>query len=258
MSSKYDKQLQVIPEIQGRIADIHPFLAQVFPVAVAEDDQFFVFDIVPPENHFTLVAQAPIPMPVPQGVRAAFPLECYGDKITCVVTGEVFDSLEGYVTIFHEFIHCQQFETCEHELKQMLVIARRAQDENDHMWEINHPFPYDTPRFAELYTQFLMAVAKEEERTLSECRKQLRETLSVVDYEYMIWQEWKEGFARFIENRIRSRVGLGENHSGKEEPYTRVSFYEGGAHLIEYVVKGEPQLAVDIERLFGRMLQGEL
>jgi hypothetical protein len=38
--------------------------------------------------------------------------------MACVVTGEVFDSLEGIVTIFHEFVHCQQFETCERELKQ--------------------------------------------------------------------------------------------------------------------------------------------
>lgn len=177
-------------------------------------------------------------MPIPQGVRAAFPLECYGDKINCVVTGEVFDSLEGYVTIFHEFMHCQQFEICERELKQKLGIARRAQDENDHMWEINHPFPYGDPRFVERYTQFLKAVARDERGAVSECCKQLRETMAAGDHEYMIWQEWKEGFARFIGNQIRIRVGLEENHSGREEPYTRVSFYEGGTNLIEYVVNG--------------------
>lgn len=90
----------------------------VFPIAVAEGGQFLFFDVEELGKSYQLVKKTPAPTPVPQGVRAAFPLECYDNRMACVVTGEVFDSLEGIVTIFHEFVHCQQFETCERELKQ--------------------------------------------------------------------------------------------------------------------------------------------
>ncbi len=94
-------------------------------------------------------------MSIPEGVRAAFPLEGLDNRIACVVTGEVFDSLDGFVTIFHEFIHCQQFETCEAKLKEKLGIARRAQAVQDFMWELDHPFPYQSPEFSSLYQSFL-------------------------------------------------------------------------------------------------------
>ena len=89
------------------------------------------------------------------GVRAAFPLDLYDNRTVCVVTGEVFDDLKGYVIIFHEFIHCQQAENIEPELKQTLNIARKAVENGDSMWEINHPFPYENPDFVRLYQSFL-------------------------------------------------------------------------------------------------------
>ncbi len=83
-------------------------------------------------------------MLIPQGVRAAFPLECYGNRMACVVTGDVFDALDGYVTIFHEFIHCQQAESAEQSLKQSLGVAGQAQNAGDFMG-LTHPFPCAAP-----------------------------------------------------------------------------------------------------------------
>ena len=51
-----------------------------------------------------------------------------------------------------------------------------------------------------------------------EKRAALRQSLSRDDREYMVWQEWKEGFARLIENRIRGRSELAENHGGAKSP----------------------------------------
>ncbi len=31
-------------------------------------------------------------------------------------------------------------------------------------------------------------------------RRKLRKTLDRIDFEYMVWVEWKEGFVRYIEN----------------------------------------------------------
>lgn len=257
MKSGHERQLQVIFDIKKRIVSIHPFLEQVFPVALVEDDQFLIYDIDESGQRYVFVKSAPTPMPIPLKVRAAFPLECYGGRTACIVTGDVFDSLEGYVTIFHEFVHCQQSETCEHELKQTLEIARIAQTESDYMWEINYPFPYDSTDFSDLYTLFLDKLDNDRKGKVSEYRSRLKQILEKNDYEYMVWQEWKEGFARLIENRIKSRLGLVENHGGNRKPFDRVLFYEGGAGYIEFLGLREPRLLVEIEKLFHVIMRGE-
>jgi hypothetical protein len=243
---KYAPQLQKLFELRAQIEDIHPLLAHLFPVAIVENDRFLVFDVDPSGKHYTFVQQAPTPMPIPQGVRAAFPLECYGGKPACIVTADVFDTLDGYVTLFHEFVHCYQYETCEEPLKATLNVARQAQAANDFMWELNHPFPYAESSFVETYTALLKAAAHQHPDTIRACRAELRAHLRARDFEYMIWQEWKEGFARYIENRIQLRLGLPENHGGSEQPFSRVAFYAGGARLIA----SHPELATDLEALF--------
>lgn len=244
---KYTSHLQKVFEIQAQIETVHPLLAHVFPIAIVENDQFLIFDVGPSGKRYTFTKQAPTPMPIPQGVRAAFPLECYGNKPACIVTADVFDTLDGYVTLFHEFVHCYQYQTGEDTLKATLSVARQAQAANDFMWEINYTFPYTAPDFVETYTAFVEAAARQQHDLIRDCRARLRAILRVEDFEYMIWQEWKEGFARYIENRIQQRLGLAENHGGAEPPFSRVAFYEGGARLIA----SHSEMAIDLEALFN-------
>jgi hypothetical protein len=253
MTSEYLPQLQQIFQLQQTIRDIHPFLEKLFPVAIVKDDQFFIYDLDPAGQEYIFARQVETPMPVPPQVRAAFPLENYDERMVCVVTGDVFDQLAGYVTIFHEFIHCRQFESGEQQVKQSLDVARKALAANDFMWEINHPFPYSSPDFVRAYQAVLEAQSLAE---IMRARQRLKEMLSANDYEYMVWQEWKEGLARFIENRIKVRLGLPQNQGGKEQPFSRVTFYAGGANFIATLDKAEPGLITDIERLFERMFQG--
>jgi hypothetical protein len=105
MTSEYLPQLQPIVQLQQTIRNIHPFLEQLFPVAIVKDDQFFIYDLGPDGQQYIFARQVETPMPVPPQVRVAFPLENYDGRMVCVVTGDVFDQLAGYVTIFHEFIH---------------------------------------------------------------------------------------------------------------------------------------------------------
>jgi len=254
MTTDYRLSLQKVLLTQQAIQDLHPLLEKAFPIAIVEKDRFLIHDLDPLTKTYTLVQEAPTPMPIPQGVRAAFPLESYQGRAACVVTGDVFDEPAGCVTIFHEFIHCQQYETCEQKLKQGLSIAHKAQAANDYMWELNHPFPYTDPAFVQVYAAFLAAAGLDEIRPL---RRQLKDLLKAEDYEYMVWQEWKEGFARWIENRLCQRLGLPENTGGQGQPFSRVSFYAGGAHYIQTLEEQEPGLVNDIERLFGRMLTGD-
>ncbi len=250
METDYSYALKKIFEIQQAIRDIHPFLEKVCPVAIAENGQFLIYDVPPHQDAYTFIKRVEFPMPIPDGVRAAFSLESYNLRMACVVTGEVFDDLDGYVTIFHEFVHCQQFETCEFSLKQRLGVARRAQEANDYMWEIDHPFPYNLPEFEQAYQALLAS------HTLLEAeyiRAQLKAMLDEHDYEYMVWQEWKEGFARYIENEIQRRLGLPENHGGKDLPFNRVAFYAGGSHFIKLLSRQEPELVNLVKELFDRM-----
>jgi hypothetical protein len=250
MTSEYIPQLQQIFTIQQTIGDVHPFLEKLFPVAIVKDEQFFIYDVDPTGRQYELVKQTPTPMPIPDGVRAAFPLDSHNGRMVCVVTEDVFEETAGYVTIFHEFVHCQQFENGEQTVKQTLGLARKAEAANDYMWEINYPFPYSAPEFVLAYQSFLETQAPAE---IMAVRQRLRAILATDDYDYMVWQEWKEGLARFIENKMRQRLDLPENQGGRDQPFTRVSFYAGGAHFIQALDQQEPQLTADIERLFGRM-----
>jgi hypothetical protein len=249
----YERPLQKVIDLQQKIRDVHPLFGNPYPVAIAEGDTFLVFDVDQEEGAYHLVTQAPTPMPVPVGVRAAFNLECYQNRTACVVTGEVFDTLEGYVTIFHEFVHCYQASTCEQKLKQSLNIARQALAVGNFMWEIEHPFPYTDHQFTETYLTLLQAVEAGVRDDALHSHRRLEQFLQPVDFEYLIWQEWKEGFARLIENRIQRLFNLPENHYGHQPPYHRITFYEGGAGLIATLSRDAPQLTDDLEQLFWKI-----
>ena len=172
----------------------------------------------------------------------------------CCVTPDVFDENLGYVTIFHEFIHCHQGETMEARLKAELGVAREAMQKKDYMWELNYGFPYADDRFIEVYGAFIEALENQDTESVTQSRQELRRILSKHEYEYMVWQEWKEGFARFMENRMRLLLGGEENNYGLEQPFHRISFYVGGASYIRFLLLSAPELETDLEGLFHRLL----
>ena len=251
MENKYSDRLRKIIDTRKKILDIHPFLEELYPVAIVEDDHFLVHDLDDVTGEYRFAGRFPTPMPVPPGVKAAFHLECYGNRIACVVSGDVLDESDGIVTVFHEFTHCMQSEICEEELKQQLEVAVKAREADDFMWELNHPFPYDDRDFTALYGSILKA---EDLPDIEEYRNKLEEHLEPLDYQYMVWQEWKEGFARLIENRIRKKLRLFENRYGGEPPYDRIAFYSGGEHYIGALNEKDSNILFDIEALFHRML----
>jgi len=250
MRMKYGDALQKVLDLQQKILDIHPLFSKPYPIAIVKGKTFLVFDLDETGKAYQLVRQAPTPMPIPVGVRAAFDLECYDNKIACVVTGEVFDTLDGYVTIFHEFVHCHQASTCELKLKQSLEVARQAMAAGDYRWEIEHPFPYNNPDFVETYAALLQAADANSAEEVLRTHRRLGRFLQPLDFEYLTWQEWKEGLARLIENRLQWRFNLLENHYGREQPYHRITLYEGGAGLIAALIKDKPELYHDLEKLF--------
>lgn len=252
--SKVDKALQKLTQMHQEIRDIHPSLLLLHPIAVVEADSLFIFDVDSSHQRYTFREKEPVPFPMEKGIRASFPLASYGGKPTCVVSREVFDSLKGYATIFHEFIHCTQYLTCENRLKQELQIAQEAARAKNYSWEINYSFPYQDAEFVKAYSRLLLELADHDTGTVLHMRRDLKQRLRQIDYEYMVWVEWKEGFARFIENEIRSRIGIEANRSGNEQPYNRVTFYYGGEEFIRFLMHHDREQFLDIEALFKRMV----
>lgn len=251
---KWDDGLNRIFEVQENIKDLHPFIEKLFPVTVAENDRIFIFEPELKEKKYIFVKEANAPLKIPKGVRAAFPLECYQNKMSCVITAEVFDNLFGYVEIFHEFIHCMQYELCEIKIKNNLKIFQKALLKKDFNWEIEYSFPYNNLEFENTYSSFLKSVYDKNYKDIIEDKKRLRRILNDEDFEYMTMQEWKEGFARFIENKISKKLGFKENRYGSVKPFTRISFYVGGEGYIKFLTAIEPDLAIDIEKLFYKMM----
>ena len=231
---------------------IHPALEKFYPVAVVQDERLCIYDIG--QDKYRLVKHVSVPIPIPKGIRAAFQLQDYGGRIACVVSPDVFDSQEGYVTLLHEFVHCYQYETCEQDIKMTLDIAQKAVEVDDFMWEINYPFPYVGSDFILPYTDFLQALEANNETEVSDSRIQLKAYLALHDYEYMIWQEWKEGFARWVENQIKQHLKIPVNTKGTQLPYDRVVFYVGGAALIDFLVKRDPACVQNLPHLFEKMM----
>jgi hypothetical protein len=252
---KYLEPVNKLLPIHQGVAGFNPALSQLYPVVIVEGEGMLIYDCLNNRERYQFIKHIPAPMPIPKGVRAAFQLEDYGGRIACVVTPDVFDTPEGYVTILHEFVHCYQYETCEQALKSKLDIAQQAQEKGDFMWEIQHPFPYQAGAFTRAYARFFEAIATGDQPGLRMARGELYDYLGLHDFEYLVWQEWKEGFARWVENHAHHKLGLSENFGGLEPPFSRVTFYAGGAAYIDFLQTREPHLVNDLEALFTRMAE---
>lgn len=247
---KYATALARVFEYHQLFREAHPSVDRLHPIAVVEDQHFYVFDLNADTTAYEPAVDFPAPMPVPQGVRAAFPLEHYDNRPSCVITGDAFDTPTGYVMIFHEFVHCHQSETVEQELRDALPLAQMAMEANDFMWEINYPFPYDNPEFENRYAGFMDALDRGMSSEALQIREELREILSDTEFQYMVWQEWKEGFALYVENKLRDLAGLNENMVGRNIPFGRTAFYAGGSRYIRLLTRENQALLNDLRLLF--------
>ena len=245
--------LSKIHELHNQLIDIDASLARLYPVTIAKDDTFFVFDLDVIGEKYELKLEYPTPMQIPKGILAAFPLDFYNMKPSAIVSEDVFESLDGYVFIFHEFVHCYQSESCENELRETLEIERKSREENNFMWEITHPFPYENSIFIEKTMELDNYFNQRYYNSVLNYHKEIRGYLNKIDFEYMIWQEWKEGFARYIENLIRDRLGINRNTNKLMAPFDRVCFYEIGSKYIDLLLNINTGLKDNIKDLYFRM-----
>lgn len=251
--NKVDSSLAVLVNLQTKVKDVYPCLEEFQPVAVVYKDSLIIFDYDSAAQSYKLVKETIQPFPLPEGIQASFPLSVYNNYPTCIVNPKTFSTTAGYATIMHEFIHCCEYKSVETELKQTLEIYRDAMQNKDYSWEIAHPFPYNDSIFVNLYDNYKRALEKNEIKKAKEYRFRIIRHLSGVDFDYMLWQEWKEGLARYVENKVLKRLGLMPNTYGKDEPYDRVAFYYSGELLISRLAELNPKLPSDMKLLFEKM-----
>jgi hypothetical protein len=250
---KLDSSLKVLVDLQTKVKDVYPCLAKFQPVAVPYKDSLLIFDFDSTENSYKLVKETAQPFPLPEGIQATFPLSVYNNKPTCIVNPKTFSTTAGYTTVMHEFIHCCQYNTVEPELKKDLDVNKIAMKTKDYSWEIDHFFPYDDSLFIKFYDNYKQALEENNMTKAKEFRSALKEDLGKIDFEYMLWEEWKEGLARYVENKIHDRLNIDRNNYGKNKPYNRVSFYYSGELLITRLAETNPELPDDMKLLFEKM-----
>lgn len=252
---KYLIQLEKLVDLHAKIKDIDISLSRLHPVAIIENDTFLVFDFNEESNRYYFVKKYPTPMPIPKGVKAAFELQEYDNKIAAILSADTFDSMEGYVFTFHEFVNCYQ-HMYDSKLKAGLGVYHEAMKTNDYMWEINYAFPYEDSTFSYETEKLGMYFDSDNADEIKNYYSYMKDYLEEFDYEYLIWQQWKEGYARYIENSVRQMVELDKNHQEASRPFNRVSFYEIGSRYIDFILRMETEKIDNIETLFYRMLQG--
>jgi hypothetical protein len=239
--------------MQTEVSFIHPALQNFYPIAIIQGDSLAIYDYSKEEHKYRFVKQAPVPFPMSEDIQASFPLSVYDNITSCVVGKKIFNSPKGYTIIMHEFVHCWQAGSVEMEIKSKLKIAQDAIIKQDYMWELNHLFPYSDSLFVIYYKNFIYALQNKDIDKAKSLRAKLKEHLNDIDFEYMVWEEWKEGTARYVENKIQSHFLIDNNTNGKSEPFNRVIFYYGGALWANALIETDENLLNDPMQLFNLM-----
>lgn len=256
MTEKFHTEFQSLVHFQTEVAALHPAFESSYPVAIVEDNQFLIYDRPDGTGDYELVKTAPVPMPIPEGVIAAFPIKAYGGQTAAVVTPTIFDLPDGLVMLLHEFVHCYQSKMGYQYLRKQLIICQEEEKLGHITWEIDHAFPYTDEAFVAAYTGFLQTLEQSNSEIVARFRQDLKKSLSFRDYEYMVWEEWVEGFARWNENRLRQYMNMPRLDFGTVPPYNRVTFYVGGSAYIDLLVGQDSKLQTDLPALFTAMMAG--
>ncbi|MCT4685926.1 hypothetical protein [Vallitalea sp.] len=237
--------LDNVSRIQLEMQAIHPLYKRNYPLIIVKDDEGYIYDKKDHES-YCFIKKFRFSIHVLDDIAACFCLNDYYNKFCCFIGYELLDKEIFPILCLHEMVHCYQGVEAEEELKKKLMIY----DENSPMWEVDYPFNYGDKNFVKLFDEYLYSLSNEDISQVIEKRKTLLDNLNDDDREFIIWQEWKEGLARFLENRAREHIGIKNNIKGAKKPYSRISFYRSGDLIISYICKHKPQLTKDIRRLF--------
>jgi len=225
------------------VKGLHDSVSELQPIAVVKDNTFFLF--VPQNGKYEFMMEHPTPFAIDFEIYAAFPLAFYQNKIAAIVTEDALKNERNHVIVLHEFVHCFQWNTCEQKIRSGLTIEKEQMSKGAFDWEIRYPFPYGDDFFVSMTEEL------NKNSNYADYHKKLHSHLKKTDFEYLIWQEWKEGFARYIENLMRDNLGLEQHFNILSSP--RVCLYEIGSRHIASLINRDNSLSNDIHKLFLAM-----
>jgi hypothetical protein len=246
----YARKLTEINRVWDLTRDMHPAWSQLQPVCVISGQRYCLFH--PQEDgSWRPVRTGRLEMAVPVGIRAAFPLPFADGEMACVIDSTGLDSPREIAVVFHEFVHCFQFNTCEMTIKNQMEIGREGAASGNGMWELNYPFPYADSLVTRDYLSMIDAAERGDTLETRRLRGRIHDRVSARDWEYLTWQEFKEGSARWLENRLRAKLNLEPARSMRTPPMNRVTLYEGGDRLIRLLTASRPDLGNDFPALWA-------
>ncbi|EQB88592.1 hypothetical protein J2Z44_003586 [Clostridium punense] len=244
------QSLDKLCELHKTAKEVHHSLNNLYPVAVVRNNIFYVFDLDELGRKYEFVLENRSSITLPNKVLASFPLEFYDMKASAVISQDAFNSIEGYMFIFHEFVHCFQWINDEQEIRGNLILSKRAKEEKNYTWEITHPFPYEDKKFIEQTLKLCENLKNNDYRKVLNYYKGMKDYLKDVDYEYMIWQQYKEGFARYVENLVRKKFLVESNSLEVTLPLSRECFYTLGSAYIDLLLSNNGNLQNNLKELF--------
>ncbi|MFB8372954.1 hypothetical protein ACWIE6_04050 [Paenibacillus taichungensis] len=246
------EQINELQELQKDLVSIHPLFADYYPVVVAFETLLYIYDYSSKTQQYEWVKTVPDDLNIPEGCLAAFRVHHMDERMCAVVTDAAFQNFEQKVYLFHEFVHCYVNEQYT-DMGDRLEIKHKMEQIKRVTWELDYEFPYDNEMVVQRITSLLSALKRKDLLQVKEARVALFSSLSEEQGEYFNWLEWNEGYARYLENRIREKFGLEINHIGDTAPFNRLVFYECGSEYISLLVNEQPDLHTDLEQLFVRI-----
>jgi len=251
-----EKQISLMDNIikmHNDIKNIHVSLDKLYPITVINNGYFFVFDVNETGNEYEFKIKAETQMPVSGDILAAFSLDFYNMKPSAIISKNTLENQNNYIFIFHEFVHCFQMENGEFDIRKNLTIEKQEMAKNNYSWELNYSFPYNDDYFIKNTIELSNYFTNGDYENVLNYHRKMKAYLQKIEFEYMTWQEWKEGYARYVENLIRKELGLQMNNNMLTQPFGRVHFYEIGNKYIEMLIKNDEELNNDIVKLFKKM-----
>ena len=115
------------------------------------------------------------------------------------------------ITLLHEHFH--QLQDLQPDFYKETEALNLSRGDQTGMWMLNYPFPYasaDVSRQFSILSRLLVEGINAKTQTIFssklaayiEARDALRKMLSPDDYKYLSFQLWKEGMARYTEDRV--------------------------------------------------------
>ena len=245
--------LENIIKVHNKIKHIHISLGKLYPITIINDGYFYVFDVSEAGHKYEFKRKVETSVVVSGEILTAFNLDFYDMKPSVVISKNMIENLGNDILVLHEFVHCFQLESGAVEIRNGLSIQAQEMVKNNYSWEINFPFPYNNKYFINKTMELAGDFSNGNYENVEVYRNCMRAYLHKAEYEYMIWQQWKEGFARYVENLIRRELGLRLNGNILAEPFGRVHFYEIGNKYIEMLLEKEKGLNENIVKLFYEM-----